>query len=363
MSHGNEAHNWELPEDEAAQTEALTLKRDKEAKEKSRKGPRPSKRTLEEQKGKAREIFSRTLEEEEQALTLEALRSKEKPPSFEDCVAAEKEIMEMMEKLSPELRQYIGELTPRLEAAIKQNDQLAKSGDKRAGIFSMVKFLEDEKKWIDKIPDQKIRDQLMGYIAAGIDAENTLKQAEKFSKDTVKAEGMKLVPVIGPAVMGWEAARGETYDGKPLKGGRRAWHATKAVALEVMEIGGVLTVGGTTAMAEGFIAVRGAKAGADVARIVKVLTKFAAVARASKALNAAHTVYKIGHMVKHDVELASVIIKSARIRENSKKYAGFADSKDKTDATIIDLAGRVRKNHTRPAPNQPAENDNSALAA
>lgn len=289
---------------------------------------KPGEETLEDQQEAAKAAFDQSIEEEVRAMEKEEELETGEDISEEEVKAINETIHEVFKNMSPELAKYMQNLGPRLDHLIDETSQLRQAGNDKDALEKLIRFLEDEDKYIENnVNNTELKEIMQSYIRGVLNAEGIVEEMEAQTKKELKSDIVDLVPVIGPMKMLRESAKGVTAGGEILDVSDRAWHAAKAtgsLVLDGVAVAGLLTGGTVSAAAEGAkVAASGGKIatiatrfGAEGIEVAAAVKKFAALTRkTTKMTKAARTIYKCGTMIGKYPKLTASITKLIGKRE------------------------------------------------
>ena len=285
-----------------------------------------------EQSGQKTADFERKTAEAEQNFEVQ-LKKEGINLSEQDYQELSKVMPELLGKSSPKFQEYLQEYGPRIEALIKETNDLKTQGKENEALEKVTDFLDVEVDRIDKMGDPQVKEQIMSYLSVVLDLANTKEKLDSKVKMQLISTGVDLVPVIGSGKMLTEAALGKTMDGDKLTGGKRALHAVEGVAflaLDAVAVAGLLTGGVVSAGAEGTkVAVAGARSVEAGLKIGKTITRFAALVRKTgKLTKTSRTIFKVGQFVKKYPQLVGVIARLAKARKMQNKVSTVAKFKN-----------------------------------
>ncbi len=285
---------------------------------------------------------------DEEALFEELLASLEQEDlSEEDIAALRIELPEMLQGLSPETLEYIRNLGPHLERVIDQVGDLKADGKIEGAVNVLVDFIENQEKVLEKIPDENLRNQILGMIGVLLDLDSIEKELGQQAKLEVLSAGIDLIPVVGSVKMLTEATMGKTAAGEKLEGKDRAKHAawaTAFVALDAIAVAGLVTGGTVSAAAEGGkVAVRAGTVATKGAKAGKIITRTAAfcrkVGKAGKTTKSVRTLFRVGSLMRKYPRIAGTLIKIVEKKRTVDKVRNINNIRGKleknTDPTTI----------------------------
>jgi len=263
-----------------------------------------------EQSGQKTADFERKTAEAEQNFEVQ-LKKEGINLSEQDYQELSKVMPELLGKSSPKFQEYLQEYGPRIEALIKETNDLKTQGKENEALEKVTDFLDVEVDRIDKMGDPQVKEQIMSYLSVVLDLANTKEKLDSKVKMQLISTGVDLVPVIGSGKMLTEAALGKTMDGDKLTGGKRALHAVEGVAflaLDAVAVAGLVEAG---------------------LKIGKTITRFAALVRKTgKLTKTSRTIFKVGQFVKKYPQLVGVIARLAKARKMQNKVSTVAKFKN-----------------------------------
>lgn len=347
---------------------------------------KPNEETLHRQKDRAGETFSRSIDEEEVELEKDLLREQlEKGGiqlSKEEIQGLYEAIPDMVDGISPEFSKHVAEMMPRLEKALEETGKLNVEGNEYKAIERLSDFIGDEMKLMEKIKDEHVREQIITFVAESVDIDKVVDRMKKQTTVDGATEIAKIVPVVGPGIDLAEAASGRSAAGEKLSGGKRVKRAALGTAFMVMDVAGIATAGGTTAVRAGISAAKAGKGVKDVgkaasaaykvakaakktgkattlatrgARMGKSVTRFAAYCRKTKRLkNISHSIFKVGKLIQRHPKLAGIIAKTMNIRASYKTAKGRAALAGK-EIKAVGLANKVHRMHPQKTDKEQSE--------
>lgn len=281
---------------------------------------KPSTSDLERQVDTTTEILVKERESEEVELEKELLKENLEKGGLKLSQGEITEIYEalpdMVAGISPEFSEYMVKMLPRIEVTLEKVEKFKKEGNEYKGIETLANYISEEMKDIEKIKDEEAKNQILSFISSTIDVEKVIEDIKKQATVEGAVELTKIAPVIGPGIELAEAVRGRSAAGEKLSGGKRVMRAATGTAFMVLDIAGIATAGGTTAVRAGVTAVKAGKGIKDSVNVATTAYKTAKVAsKASKALSLSGQGLKIGKTV---TRFAALTRKTTKLRKVSK---------------------------------------------
>ncbi|GEM_PF-2909139 len=231
------------------------------------------------------------------------------------------------ENISPEAMDYIQNLSPELESVSQKVAQARESGQIEEATNLLVEFLEQQEEALKVLPDETMREEILGMIGSTLHVQEAEVAIGTHSKLELLSAGIDIIPVIGSAKMLTESAVGKTMSGKHLEGKDRASHAAwgaSFAALDAVAVGGVFVGGAPSAAAEGAkITARGASVAKTGLQVGRTITRTAALCRkvgkAGKTTKTVRTLFRVGSVMKKYPRVAGSIIKLVEKKRTVKK--------------------------------------------
>lgn len=242
---------------------------------------------------------------------------------FDDLKAA---VPEMVREDSPELADYLQEMSPRLDEALKMAASKKESGDERGSVDALVEFVEGEMKKIELLPGEVLRGQILSVLGDSVHFDQLSEDLKKYAKADVASSAVDLIPVVGSTKIIGEAALGKTASGQKLEGGKRAWHALAGTTFLVLDVAGLGTAGATTAASEAGRAAQAVEKGAEVAMLTAKVARIAnLLAKSAKFERASASVAKFGTLIAKYPELSRVILRMHKWKKEGKMVYKYGD--------------------------------------
>lgn len=242
---------------------------------------------------------------------------------FDDLKAA---VPEMVREDSPELAQYLEELSPRLDEVLKASAAKKESGDERGSVDVLVTFMEEEMKKLEAIPNEALRAQILSVLGDTVNFKQLADDLKKYAKADVASSAVDLIPVVGSAKITGEAALGKTASGQKLEGGKRALHALTGVTFLALDIAGLGTAGLTTAASEAGKAAQAVEKGAEVAMLATKVARIAnLLAKSAKFERASAQMVKFGALIVKYPKLSHALLTMHTWKKHAKMAYKYGD--------------------------------------
>ncbi|MBD3270461.1 hypothetical protein GF376_02960 [Candidatus Peregrinibacteria bacterium] len=239
--------------------------------------------------------------------------------SPKDFKELQESVGSLFKNSSPELAEYLNELTPQLTSLLKHVATLREKNQDYEALNALVKFLEEQMNRFENIKDKKLRDTLTAYVGSVLNIDKIEKSLNARKKVEMMSAGVDVIPVVGSIKMLGESAYGKKMTGEHLTNTGRISHGAAATAylgLDAIAVAGLVTGGTVSAVAEGGkVAATTARIGSKGARIASTITRFAALARKTTgARKASKALFKVGKLVRKYPKLTGAIAKLAEKR-------------------------------------------------
>lgn len=327
---GKKEKTKKIPVIEGKEGEIIEIEKAREKLKEKRK--KPDGRTLEAQKDRTVEAFEKSAEEEEIDLEKQLISEELEQHGLrllpEEIKTLQEAMPELVRGVSPEFAKYLDGLSPRLTKLMQHTEKLKAEKNEHEAVSEMSKFVENEFKLIDKIKDEKTKEQVITFIGSVIDIDKVIADMKKQTKVEGAADLAKIIPIVGPGIELGEAAAGKTVAGKKLTDGQRAKQAVVGAGFMALDVAGFFTAGTTAAASTAVKAARageGAKGAVQAGRAAYKTAKAAEAAKTTAMV--AGKGYKVGKtMAKTGMQMGRTMTRMAALCRKTEKLKSVSAS-------------------------------------